>query len=76
MPLKPLSKFLSRIYQHPAVPVETLVVLHSVQVYVDLSRTFGGRMDDPRVRLRYYFDLLDEELAAWEHAKRAGEGGL
>jgi len=44
-------------------------------VYVDLSRTFGGRMDDPRVRLRYYFDLLDEELAAWENAKRAGEGG-
>ena len=44
-------------------------------VYVDLSRTFGGRMDDPRVRLRYYFDLLDEELAAWENAKRAREGG-
>jgi len=43
-------------------------------VYVDASRTFGGRMDDPRVRLRYYLDLLDAELAAWERAKRAGEG--
>lgn len=44
-------------------------------VYVDPSRTFGGRMDDPRVRLRYYLDLLDKELAACDAEKRAGEGG-
>lgn len=44
-------------------------------VYVDLSRTFGGRMDDPRVRLRYYLDVLDKELAAWQAEKRSGEGG-
>ena len=35
-------------------------------VYVDPSRTFGGGLDDPRVRLRRYLAVLDRELAAWD----------
>jgi len=37
-------------------------------VYVDPSRTFGGRLNDPRVRLRHYLAVLDAELAAWHDA--------
>jgi glycosyltransferase involved in cell wall biosynthesis len=33
-------------------------------IYVDPSRTFRGGLDDPRVRLRHYLDVLDRELAA------------
>jgi len=39
-------------------------------LYVDPSRTFRGGLDDPRVRLRHYLDILDREVAAWR-----GEGG-
>jgi glycosyltransferase involved in cell wall biosynthesis len=35
-------------------------------VYVDPSRTFGGGLDDPRVRLRHYLETIDRELAAWQ----------
>jgi dolichol-phosphate mannosyltransferase len=44
-------------------------------VYVDPSRTFRGGLDDPRVRLRYYLQVLDRQLRAWEAEKAAGEGG-
>jgi dolichol-phosphate mannosyltransferase len=45
-------------------------------VYVDPSRTFRGGLDDPRVRLRYYLQVLDREVRAWEAEKAAaGEGG-
>ncbi len=33
-------------------------------VYVDPSRTFGGGLDDPRMRLRHYLDVLDREATA------------
>lgn len=33
-------------------------------MYVDPSRRFGGGLDDPRRRLRYYFEVLDRELTA------------
>jgi len=39
-------------------------------VYVDPSRTFGGGLDDPRVRLRHYLEILDRELADWEAGRR------
>ncbi len=39
-------------------------------VYVDPSRTFGGGLDDPRVRLRHYLGVMDRELARTE-----GQGG-
>jgi dolichol-phosphate mannosyltransferase len=39
-------------------------------LYVDPSRTFRGGLDDPRVRLRHYLDVLDREVAAWQ-----GDGG-
>ena len=44
-------------------------------VYVDPSRTFRGGLDDPRVRLRYYLEVIDREVRAWEAEKAAREGG-
>ena len=44
-------------------------------VYVDPSRTFRGGLDDPRVRLRYYLEVIDREVRAWEVEKAAREGG-
>jgi len=41
-------------------------------VYVDPSRRFGDGLDDPRVRLRYYLEVLDRELAAWREAQEGG----
>ena len=42
-------------------------------VYVDPSRTFRGALDDPRVRLRYYLEVMDRELLAAGLARRVGE---
>jgi dolichol-phosphate mannosyltransferase len=38
-------------------------------VYVDPSRTFRGELDDPRVRLRYYLEVIDRELRAWDEER-------
>ena len=44
-------------------------------MYVDPSRTFRGGLDDPRVRLRYYLEVIDREVRAWEAERAAREGG-
>jgi glycosyltransferase involved in cell wall biosynthesis len=44
-------------------------------MYVDPSRTFRGGLDDPRVRLRYYLEVIDREVRAWEAEKAAREAG-
>jgi dolichol-phosphate mannosyltransferase len=44
-------------------------------LYVDLSRNFRGGLEDPRVRLRHYLDVMDRELAAWD-AGTPSAGGL
>jgi hypothetical protein len=31
-------------------------------IYNDPTRHFGGMLDDPTVRLRHYFDVLDAEM--------------
>jgi dolichol-phosphate mannosyltransferase len=38
-------------------------------VYVDPSRTFRGGLDDPRVRLRYYLEVIERELRAWDEER-------
>jgi len=43
-------------------------------VYVDPSRTFRG-LEDPRVRLRHYLEVMDRELAAWAVAGAAAGAG-
>ena len=39
-------------------------------IYNDPTRHFGGHLDDPRARLRYYLDTLNMELAAPPHDSR------
>ncbi len=34
-------------------------------IYHDLSRCFGGSLDDPDKRLLYYYDVLIHEMAHW-----------
>jgi len=33
------------------------------RIYLDEKRSFGGTLDDARVRLAYYHSVLNEELA-------------
>lgn len=35
------------------------------RIYKNLGRTFGGGIDDPQARLKYYMDVLERELAKW-----------
>ncbi len=35
------------------------------RVYKDQSRSFGGKMDDPEVRLAYYYSVIERELKRW-----------
>ena len=34
-------------------------------IYLDEERAFGGALDDPTTRLRYYLDVLQAALARW-----------
>ncbi len=48
-----------------AVRSEFRIVEHPVPlIYLDESRSFGGSLDDANLRLAYYRDVLDRELAA------------
>ena len=48
-----------------AVRSEFRIVEHPVPlIYLDESRSFGGSLDDANLRLAYYREVLDRELAA------------
>jgi glycosyltransferase involved in cell wall biosynthesis len=36
------------------------------RIYTDAARTFGGKLDDPAVRLAYYRTVIQKELARWQ----------
>jgi hypothetical protein len=43
-------------------------------IYLDEERSFGGSLDDSELRIRYYREVLDRELAAAAHADDAPAG--
>lgn len=42
-------------------------------VYVDRSRTFPGKLEDPSQRLRYYLSVIEREAARYRHLLRPPE---
>jgi dolichol-phosphate mannosyltransferase len=35
------------------------------RIYKNQSRTFGQKLDDPKIRLAYYYNVLEKELKRW-----------
>ncbi len=33
-------------------------------IYLDESRSFGGQLDEPEIRLKYYYEVLNRAFAA------------
>lgn len=44
----------------------TIKELAIPRIYVDANRTFGGKLDDPAVRLSHYRDVLNREVHRWQ----------
>jgi hypothetical protein len=40
------------------------------KIYLDFSRSFGGRLNDPEKRLKYYNEIIDRELKSLKKKKR------
>lgn len=36
------------------------------RIYTDAARTFGGKLDDPEVRLAYYRAVMQKEVSRWQ----------